>query len=177
VVDLHLCAYPGHSSSAIRPDAHRPGSAAEITVVPDNPEVGPTLVFEDLQIEDGFIAAIPIGWVKDEFLDQPGKFEAPENAGFDPYRLLHRADGSGGGLRPCGCSSTMPARRGLAIGEALRTGQVVGCRVDVWQIIVRLLGRRAVMANDFRDDERVPRFVGQIRTAPRCGPRRTSWGQ
>jgi hypothetical protein len=41
-------------------------------------------VFEDIEIEEGFVAAIPVGWVLDDFLGVPGKFEAPEDAGFEP---------------------------------------------------------------------------------------------
>lgn len=72
------------------------GSSADLdsteasgTVAPDSPAAtdatatGPDLVFENLEIEEGFIAAIPVGWVLDDFLDVPGKFEAPEDSGFE----------------------------------------------------------------------------------------------
>lgn len=46
-------------------------------------DAGPTVVFETVELEEGLVAPIPVGWTPHDFLEW--EFEAPEDAGFDLY--------------------------------------------------------------------------------------------
>jgi len=62
-------------------------TAASVTVTVEADETGgdgPTVVFEEAELEEGLVAPIPVGWAPHEFLEW--EFEAPDDAGFDLYR-------------------------------------------------------------------------------------------
>jgi len=87
------CGGSGDGDAGTAPAVTVTVEAAGTTDVPESAEPSeatsddsaasvPTVTFEEVKLEEGLVAPVPVGWEPDEFLEW--EFQPPEGSGFDP---------------------------------------------------------------------------------------------